>query len=219
MFDEFAADIKKRLKDSSLEMLEIIAQKPSTSTAIAELTGLAKLFVSNALRDMHRKGLLFVVMGENAGYKYCLSDFGKLYMGQSPRLPKEDYEEGSRKIHRSAVIAPKELQAMLNKWSQERWTPKVVQMSPYLPLGLSKLYQYAYDQSVGSTIEHQELKEIQHFLSELRQSLEHTTSIVARIIGTPELWNTELFARFLLSTGISEIKANNLAIKMAEVNR
>lgn len=219
MYDEYVDKLRKRLKPTAIAILDSLREKGKTTEEIRESTGTPKTRISVIVQELRNKGFLYTKYGNTTnGYRYFLTEFGEMFMGGIPKLVEEDYES-TVKVKSVDVITPKELLSMLQQWSKNKWEPKVTRTAGYLPLGVSKLYQLAYDESLGSEITPQDLRDIQYFMAEFRQNLEHTTLIMDRVINTPELWRVPQFSKFLFSAGISPEAANTLAIKMAEINR
>lgn len=219
MYDEYVDKLRKSLKPTAIAILDTLRETGKTTEEIRETTGTPKQRISVIVQELRNRGLLYTKYGNTTnGYRYFLSEFGEMFMGGVPRIEREDYESNV-KVKSVDVITPKELLSMLQQWSREKWEPKVTRTASYLPLGVSKLYQLAYDDSVGSEITAQDLRDIQYYMAEFRQNLEHTKLIMDRVLATYELWRPGQFARFLLSSGINPEAANSLAIKMAEINR
>jgi hypothetical protein len=219
LFDKYVANLRKDFKQSYRDILEQIKDGKGTVQEISEETGMRKQFISTACLEMRKRGLIFSIYGNTRnGFRYKMTEFGTMFLGGVPAIDRENFEK-TVKLKSIEVITPSELLSMLKEWSKVKWEPKVTRTASYLPMGVSKLYQLAFDASLGSEITSQDLREIQYYLVEFRNNLEHTRLIMDRIINTPELWNPERFEAFLLSTGVQPAVANNLAQRMAEVNR
>ena len=222
LYDEYFKKLKQGMKPSVLKILNAIKDKHGITSEIVEHTGYTKTLVYATVTELKRLGLIYPTVGSTRnGSRYHLTEYGKIFTGSYPEML--DIPDASllrkNKVDPDTVITPKELLAMLRQWSTERWEPKINRTANYLPMGISKLYQLAFDSTVGSEITAEDLRDIQYYMGEFRQSLEHTKKIMDRVMHTPELWNTQKFAAFLLSADIKPEAANSLAIKMAEINR
>lgn len=89
--------------------------------------------------------------------------------------------------------------ALVSKWGNEKWAPRIFKSFRNLPLTLAFLFKRAADVGNGANLEQPELLEYRKSLEDFKSDLEQTLKVVNGVLKIDELWDRQELAPYLLA--------------------
>lgn len=190
--------------------------KPLSCAELAEMLGkkdaynlsrtLKRMYEDKKVRRLYGPGRSFLWAGPNAKFRDTYKPKRKRQFNNKP-----DHENRPN-------INPETLRGFLNKWSEDRWKPKVYESAQHLPLALGKLFELSAEVVFGSVIPQKELDHYRDKLGEFVNDALTLYLIATTILEIPELWDAEKLPEYLLTDASDPIKLQDLARKLKELN-
>lgn len=142
----------------------------------------------------------------NRGWKYIICvDEKALKLG--PGLTRESYD----------ILTAEDLEGLLNKWSTEKWEPKIFKSACNLPYALAKIYALSVEIMYGAAVENSDLLEVKQHLQDFQTDLKNTLSVVEKVLKTRSLWDSDELAGFLIKSEDID-RYQNIAKKVRDLN-
>lgn len=147
----------------------------------------------------------------SVSYKY-MGDMANtdLSKKQSPRaVVKSERQVLNMEINSAQLFG------LMKKWADEQWQPKAFSSARYLPLGLARLAELAYEAAHSSPISQTEVDIVRTNLDTFRMETEQLLRVVNGVLSINELWDAKTFAAFMLEGAPADV----LKEKAFEVKR
>lgn len=198
----YEASILYHLKASGISM---------TVREIKELTGLKdRQKIKKVCDNYHSVGSFGRSPARGNGFKYkFIRD-----MGEVP-LPVEIEETPSNEqiIKMNSVT----IVALVTKWSNEKWTPKIFKSARNFPLAMANIFKRAADVGYASRVGQEELLETRQLIEDFKSDLEQTLKVVNGVLQTQEIWDVTEFAPFLIEVANPD-KLREIAHAVERIN-
>jgi hypothetical protein len=195
-----------------LEALDSTDDKQMTVTEICDSTGCSRNSAYLNLKHLADGGYVRKHWGKGNSMRYKLVTM-KPRSGQ----PKTVSSPAANPEY-SREIDPKALHALLQRWAEQPWKPRVFKTYRNVPHVLSRLYTLAFESATGSPIDQLTINEQRELLKDFQADLISTLQTVNGILDATPLWKSKEFAAWLLSTGGSPVDYNKTALEVKDKN-
>lgn len=204
---------KPKFYDRRAEILDIVSKLESPT--IAEIMPLISDDLKTTRVTLGKDLAICVEEGflEPAGYtRYRLTSKGASVLNES--RPSHSKLASAKR----GALKPSDFEGMLNLWARQKWTPKVVEQLPLVPMVVAKFYKIVYKLSEGQVVDQGPVDDMKVALSELYSKVVTLKSTIENMLSTPDVWDVDLIGAFLLETDTDTETLLKLATQLEKEN-